>query len=67
MDGVGLVGIEDKDVLIPVSREDRESSCLVRLIFGGLGVDVDDCNENVVGALFLLGLDVVAESLMILS
>ena len=34
---------------------------------GGLGVDVDDGSENVVGALFLLGVDVVEESLMRLS
>ena len=35
--------------------------------FGGLGVDVDDGSKNVVGALFLLGVDVVKESLMRVS
>ena len=39
-------------------------SCLVGVVFGGLGVDVDDGGKNVVGALLLLGVDVVKESLM---
>ena len=42
-------------------------SCLVRLLFCALVVDVDDGRENFVGALFLLGVDVVKESLMGLS
>ena len=39
-------------------------SCLVGVVFGGLGVDVDDGGKNVVGALLLLGVDVVKESLI---
>ena len=41
--------------------------CLVGLLFGGIGVDVYDGRENVVGALFLLGMEVVEENLMRLS
>ena len=42
-------------------------SCLVGVLFGGLGINVDDGSENVVGELFLLGVDVVEEILMRLS
>ena len=64
VDGVGIVVVEDKDVLIPTWREDRELSFLVRVWFGSLGVDIDDDSENVVGAMFLNGMDVVEEILM---
>ena len=37
---------------------------MVIIIFGGLGVDFDDGSENVVGAIFLLRVDVVGENLM---
>ena len=67
VDGVGVVVIEDKDVLIPALREDQESSCFVRLLFSDLGVDVDDGSENVVEALFLLGVEVVEGILMRVS
>ena len=37
---------------------------MVGVLFGGLGFDVDDGSEDVVGELFLLGVDVVEEILM---
>ena len=40
---------------------------MVRVLFGGFGVDVDDVSKNFVGALLLLGVDVVKENLMGLS
>ena len=42
-------------------------SCFIGVRFSGLGVDVDDGSENVVGALFLIGIEVVERSLMGLS
>ena len=41
-------------------------SCLVIVWFGGLGVDVDNGSADVVGGLFLLGVDVVEEILILL-
>ena len=64
---VGVVVVEDKDVLIPTWREDQELSCLVGVWFGSLGVDIDDDSELVVGAMFLNGVDFVKENLMVLS
>ena len=37
---------------------------MVGVVFGGLGVDVDDGGKNVVADLLLLGVDVIKESLM---
>ena len=37
---------------------------MVRVLFGVRGVDVDDVSNNIVGALFLIGVDVVKEVLM---
>ena len=42
-------------------------SCLVGVLFGGLGVDVDDGSEDVVGVLLFRGMDGVKEILMRLS
>ena len=64
VDGVGVVVVEEEDVLVTAGREERESSYLVGVQFGGLGVDVDDGSEDVVGALLLFGMDVVEEILM---
>ena len=64
MDGVGVAVVEDKDALVPTRREDRESFCLVGVLFGGLRVDIDDGSKDVVGALFLFGVDVVKKILM---
>ena len=40
---------------------------MVGVKFGSCGVDVDDGSENVVGALLLLGVDVIKEILMRVS
>ena len=40
---------------------------MVRVWFVGIGVDVDDGSENIVGALLLIGVDVVEEILVGLS
>ena len=40
---------------------------MVRVLFGGFGVDVDDVSKNFVGALLLIRVDVVKENLMRLS
>ena len=40
---------------------------MVGVWFGGIGVDVDDGSQDVVGALFLFGEDVVEEILMCLG
>ena len=40
---------------------------MVRVWFGILGVNFDDGDKNVVGELFLLGVDFFEESLMVLS
>ena len=40
---------------------------MVRVWFGILGVNFDDGDKNVVGELFLLGVDVAEESLLGLS
>ena len=56
--------VQDEDVLVTAGREYWEAACLVRLIFGGLGVGVYDCGKDVIGVLLLLGVDVVAELLV---
>ena len=64
MDGVGVVVVEDEYILVSVGREYREAACLVRVIFGGLGVGVDNCGEDVVGVMLLISVDVDAELLV---
>ena len=41
-----------------------EAACMIRVIFGGLGVGVYNFGEDVIGVLLLLGVDVVAELLV---
>ena len=64
VDGVSVVVIEDEYVLVSAGREYREAACLVRVLFGGLGVGVDNCGKDVVGVLLMLRVDVVAELLV---
>ena len=64
VDGVGVVVVEDEYILVSAGREYREAARLVRVIFGGLGVGVDNCSEDFVGVLLLLRVDVVAELLV---
>ena len=56
--------VEDEDVLVTVGREYWEAACLIRVRFGGIGVGVYNCGEDVIGVLLLLGVDVVAELLV---
>ena len=61
----GRLGLEQaKYILVSAVREYREAACLVRVLFGGLGVGVDNCGKYFVVILFLLGVDVVAGLLM---
>ena len=64
VDGVGVVVVEDEYILVSTGIEYREAACMVRVCYGGLGVDVDNCGEDFVGVLFLLGADVVTGLLM---
>ena len=56
--------VQDEDVFVTSGREYWEAACLIRVIFGGLGVGVDNCGEDFIGVLILLGVDVVAEILV---
>ena len=56
--------VEDEDVLVTAVREYWEAACLIRVRFGGLGVGVYNCGEDVIGVLLLLGVDFVAEFLV---
>ena len=55
--------VKDEDVLVSARGEYWEAACLTRVRFGGLGVGVDNCGEDVIGVLLLLRMDVVAEFL----
>ena len=55
---------QDEDVLVTARREYWEVACLVRVRFGGLGVGVDNCGEDVIGVLILFSMDVVAKLLV---
>ena len=63
-DGVGVVVVEDKYILVDAGREYREAACLVIVRFGGIGVGDDNYGEDVVVVLLLLRVDVVAELLV---
>ena len=54
--------VQDEDVLVTAGREYWELACLIRVRFGGLGVD--NYGEDVVGVLLLLRVDVFAELLV---
>ena len=56
--------VQDEDVLVSVEIEYWEEACLIRVIFGGLGVGVDNCSKDVIGVLLLLRIGVVAELLV---
>ena len=56
--------VEDEDGLVTVGREYWEAAYLIRVRFGGIGVGVYNCGEDVIGVLLLLGVDVVAELLV---
>ena len=64
VDRVGVVVVEDEYILVSAGREYREAACLVRVIFGGLGVCVDNCVDDVFGVVLLLRVDVVVEILV---
>ena len=64
MDGVGVVVVEEKYILVSTGIEYKEAACMVRVCYGGLGVGVYNCGEDFVGVLFLIGADVVAGLLM---
>ena len=64
VDGVGVVVVENEYISVSAGREYREAACMVRVGFGGIGVGVDNFGKDVVGALLLLGVDVVARILM---
>ena len=57
--------VQDEDVLFSAGRKYWEVACLIRVIFGGIGVGVYICGEDVIGVLLLLGVDVVAELLVV--
>ena len=56
--------VEDEYVLVNVGRDYWEAACLIRVIFGGLGVGVYNCGENVIGVVLFLGVNVFAEILV---
>ena len=56
--------VEDEYVFVTAGREHWEAACLIRVIFGGLGVGVYNYGEDVIGVLILLGVDVFAELLV---
>ena len=56
--------VQDEDVLVTAGREYWEAACLIRVRFGGLGVGVYNCGEDVIGVLLLLSMDVIAEFLV---
>ena len=56
--------VQDEDVLVTAGKEYWEAACLIRVIFGGLGVGVYNFGEDVIGVLLLLRMDVVAELLV---
>ena len=55
--------VQDENVLVSAGRKYWEAACLIRVRFGGLGVGVYNCGEDVIGVLLLLRMDVVAELL----
>ena len=56
--------VQDEDVLVTAGKEYWEAACLIRVRFGGLGVGVYNCGEDVIGVLLLLSMDVIAEFLV---
>ena len=56
--------VQDENVLVSAGRKYWEAACLIRVIFGGCGVDVDNCGEDVIIVLLLLRMGVVAELLV---